>query len=141
MRVVIDTNVIASAIFFGGKPRQLLEHLMKRNLEAFATNEIIVEYQETCDELCSRYPNKPLQLPLNQIIAACKIIESKSVIRICRDADDDKFIECAVDACCFYIVSGDKDLLSIRQFQDVKIITVSEFLGCLQSEIGGSGHG
>ena len=92
MRVVIDTNVIASAIFFGGKPRQLLEHLMKRNLEAFATNEIIVEYQETCDELCSRYPNKPLQLPLNQIIAACKIIESKSVIRICRDADDDKFI-------------------------------------------------
>jgi len=134
MRVVIDTNVVASAIFFGGRPRQLLEHLMKRDLEAFATNEIIMEYQETCDELCSRYPNKPLQLPLKQVIDACKIIEPNSVIRICRDADDDKFIECAVDASCFYIVSGDKDLLSIRQFQNITIMTVAEFLTCLQND-------
>ena len=128
MRIVIDTNVIASAIFFGGRPRQLLELLMKRQLEVYVTKEILIEYQETCDELCSRYPDKPLYLPLNLVIAACKLIEPKTVLTICRDADDNKFIECAVDANCLYIVSGDKDLLSIRQYQKIQILTVADFL-------------
>lgn len=68
MRIVIDTNVVASAIFFGGKPRELLELLMRRQVDAYASPEIISEYQETCDELISRYPVKPVLLPLNQII-------------------------------------------------------------------------
>ena len=58
-----------------------------------------------------------------------------------RDVKDLFLLSMAESVPVDYIVSGDKDLLSIRQFQDVKIITVSEFLGCFQSEIGGSGHG
>lgn len=44
MRIVIDTNVVASAIFFGGKPRELLELLMRRQVDAYASPEIISEY-------------------------------------------------------------------------------------------------
>ena len=128
MRIVIDTNVIASAMFFGGRPRQLIELLIKHKLEAFVTKEIVTEYQETCDELCSRYPNKPVRLPLRLIIAACKMIEAHSVINVCRDPDDNKFIECAVDAKCLYVISGDKDLLCVDCYQDVQIITVADFL-------------
>ena len=132
MRIVIDTNVIASAMFFGGRPRQLVELLIKRKLEAFVTEEIVIEYQETCDELCSRYPGKPVRLPLHLIIAACKMIKAHSVINVCRDPDDNKFIECAVDAKCLYVVSGDKDLLCVDSYQDVRIITVAEFLDLVQ---------
>lgn len=128
MRIVIDTNVIASALFFGGKPRQLLEMLIQRKVEAYVSREIVTEYQETCDELISRYPMKQILLPLNYIIAACRLIEPKSKIYVCRDPEDDKFIECAVDARCIYIVSGDKDLLAVERFNDVQIVTVSEFL-------------
>jgi len=78
VRIVIDTNVVASAIFFGGKPRELLELLMCRQVDAYASPEIISEYQETCDELISRYPVKPVLLPLNQIIAACRLIKTRS---------------------------------------------------------------
>ena len=115
MRIVIDTNVVASAIFFGGKPRELLELLMRRQVDAYASPEIICEYQETCDELVSRYPGKPVLLPLNQIIAACRLIKTRSKITVCRDSEDNKFIECAVDANYIYIVSGDKDLLSMKE--------------------------
>lgn len=54
MRIVIDTNVIASGIFFGGKPKRLLGMVVARRLEVFASEEILLEYRETVEELCSR---------------------------------------------------------------------------------------
>lgn len=128
MRIVIDTNVVVSAMFFGGRPRELLELLVSRKLGAYASAEIITEYQETTAELCAKYPRKDVRLPLAAIIACMEIIEPTSVVDICRDSDDNKFIECAMDAQCMYIVSGDKDLLSIGNYNQVEIVTVSELL-------------
>ena len=126
MKIVIDTNIVASAIFFGGRPRQLLEELLS-NLEAVASPEILIEYQETFDELRSRYPGKPVRIPLAAIVSACSIINPAEHYQICRDPDDDKFIDCAVAGKCVYIVSGDKDLLSLKTFKNIDIVTVSEF--------------
>ena len=131
MRIVIDTNVVVSAMFFGGRPRQLLEMLMKHQVEAYVTQEIITEYQETSDELLSRYPTKPVRLPLNQIISACNLLETHSKIAVCRDPEDDKFIECAVAGKCIYIVSGDKDLLAVEKYHNIQIVTVADFLNSL----------
>ena len=127
MRIVIDTNVVASAMFFGGHPRQLLEFLVERKLEAFASCEIIAEYQRTANELCAKYSEKPVHLPLSMILAVITVIEPTSKVQVCRDPDDDKFIECAMDAHCVYIVSGDKDLRSLQQYNGIQIVTVSEF--------------
>ena len=96
MRIVIDTNVVASGIFFGGKPGKLLEMVFSRELEACVSEEICLEYQETVEELCSRYPSRPPRLPISNILAAMKMIQPHSRIRVCRDPDDDKFIECAL---------------------------------------------
>lgn len=128
MKVVIDTNVVVSAIFFGGRPKKLLELLVTRKLEAYASTEIISEYKETIEELCSQYPRKPGMLPLTIIISSMRILEPTSHIDICRDPDDNKFIECAIDGRCLYIVSGDRDLLSLRKYNDVQIVTVAKFL-------------
>ena len=134
MRITIDTNVIVSAIFFGGRPRQLLEELFSKNIEAVASPEILVKYQETFNELRSRYPGKPVHFPLTQIAAFFKLVIPSHNYDVCRDPDDNKFIDCAVEGKCIYIVSGDKDLLSIEQFKNVEIITVSEFFERYQSE-------
>ncbi len=56
-----------------------------------------------------------------------EVIQPISSVAICRDPDDDKFISCAMDGDCLYIVSGDKDLLTLREYEGVKIVTVSEF--------------
>jgi predicted nucleic acid-binding protein len=53
---------------------------------------------------------------------------SKTNIKICRDPDDDKFIACAIDGKCKYIVSGDNDLLDIKKYKNVEVITVQEFM-------------
>ena len=44
MKIVIDTKVVASAMFFGGRPKELLKLLVSHKLEAYATSEIITEY-------------------------------------------------------------------------------------------------
>ena len=67
-------------------------------------------------------------LPLTIIISSMRILEPTSHIDICRDPDDNKFIECAIDGRCLYIVSGDRDLLSLKKYNDVQIVTVAKFL-------------
>ena len=131
MKIVVDTNVVASAIFFGGKPRELLEMLVSKKLEAYASSEIVDEYRDTVEELQDRYPGKPITIPLTLIVSAMKIIEPSSHVDVCRDPDDNKFIECACDAKCVYIVSGDKDLLSVGKYENIKIVTVADFLSSI----------
>ena len=128
MKIVIDTNVIAVAIFFGGRPKELVEHLVYRRVDAYASTEIISEYRETIEELSERYPNRPNNIPLTDILFAMKMVEPTTHVDICRDPDDNKFIDCAIDGGCIYIVSGDKDLLSLESYGDIEIVTVSEFL-------------
>lgn len=127
MRLVIDTNVVASGIFFGGKPRELLNLLFQRKVEVYASPDIIAEYQETFDYLVNKYPNRLVNTPVSQIALACRIIEPTSDIHVCRDPDDDKFISCAVDGRCIYVVSGDKDLLVLEEYKGIEIITVADF--------------
>ena len=132
MRIVIDTNVVASAIFFGGKPAELLKLvLLRRSISAVATLEILEEYQATIDYLLGKYNGKKLNFTVVTLFSAMEIINSSSTITLCRDPDDDKFISCAIDGKCLYIVSGDKDLLTLKEVQNVQIVNVTNFFRLL----------
>ena len=131
MRIVIDTNVVVSGIFFGGKPAELLNLVASKKLSAFATEEIIDEYQKTVNHLVKKYSKE--EITIIPIISTMEIIPSSNNIHICRDPDDDKFISCAVDGKCYYIVSGDKDLLSLDIYENIKILTVAEFMTILEN--------
>jgi len=126
-RIVIDTNIIASAIFFGGKPKTLIDLLLKQKICSYVTLEIIEEYQKTINYLFDKYNKEPI-VCLDHIISASNIIDSTSKYEICRDHDDDKFINCAIDSKAMYIVSGDNDLLDIKKYKNIEILTVSDFL-------------
>ena len=128
MRIVIDTNVIASAIFFGGKPYQLLHYIMEGWVEVVASKEIVDEYEEIVLRLKQKYPAFSTKIPLQEFLARLEVIQVRSDIHVSRDPDDDKFISCAVDGKCLYIVSGDNDLLSIGRFDDIEILTVGDFM-------------
>ena len=128
MKVVIDTNVIISAMYFGGHPKELLDLLLNHEFDAYASFDIILEYAVSITNFESEYPEKSATFTLPQLADKINVINPTSKIRICRDPDDDKFIECAVDANCIYIISGDKDLLSVREYKDITILTVNKFL-------------
>ncbi|MDO5441908.1 MAG: putative toxin-antitoxin system toxin component, PIN family [Bacillota bacterium] len=127
MKIVVDTNVVISGVFFGGAPAEVLKAIVASDVTACATAEIIEEYLEIVDEMITRKQgsiNKNMLMPL---INSLEIIEPRSSIKISRDPDDDKFIECAKDSKALYIVSGDKDLLVLKEYEDIQIITAKEF--------------
>jgi len=132
MRIVIDTNVIASAVFFGGRPYQLLRYIMENYVEVVASKEIVDEYEEIILRLQQKYPAITTKIPFHDILAKLEIIRVSSDIHVSRDPDDDKFISCAVDGKCLYIVSGDSDLLSIGKYEGIEILTVADFLDRLK---------
>ena len=128
MRIVIDTNVIASAVFFGGKPYQLLRYIMEGSVDVVASKEIVDEYEEIILRLQQKYPAITTKIPLQDLLTKFEIIRVSSDIHVSRDPDDDKFISCAIDGKCLYIVSGDEDLLTIGNYDGIEIVTVAGFL-------------
>ena len=134
MRIVVDTNVLASAVIFGGKPAELMHLVQMQFISAVATEEILVEYRETIDYLLKKYASRKVSRPIDPFLSVIEIIPSRSHVNVCRDPDDDKFISCAIDGQCYYIVSGDKDLLTLKEHQQIKIVTVSEFLEILRNQ-------
>ena len=129
MRVVVDTNVLISGVFFGGFPRKILRASVEGRIRACASLEILNEYQEIIREMVQRRQGNIDVSILNPLIQSMEIVEPTSKIEICRDPDDDKFINCARDAQAMYIVSGDKDLLVIQEFENISIVTAKEFCG------------
>ena len=127
MRIVVDTNVIVSGVFFGGAPQRVLNAIVSDQVTACATTEIVDEYLEIVDEMIVRKQGTINRSILSPLIHALEMIEPRTHVALSRDPDDDKFLGCAKDARALYIVSGDKDLLVLEQFEGIEIITAREF--------------
>lgn len=127
MKIVIDTNVVMSGVFFGGAPRKVLESITTDKFDAYATSEIMEEYSETIKELSEKYGGRLDKKGLSRFTLKLHVIEPETKVQICRDPDDDKFLSCAIDSKSLYIVSGDKDLLVLEKYEGVEIITARDF--------------
>ena len=127
MRIVIDTNVLISGVFFFFFSRKILSAVVGQKITACATAEIINEYEDIVQEMINRKQGHINRAILSPLIKAMEIIEPVTHVEICRDPDDNKFLACAKDSHALYIVSGDKDLLVIEQFGNVQIVTAKDF--------------
>jgi len=130
IRVVIDTNVLVSAILFGGTPGELIPLWESGRIKPLASKEIIDEYIKVLT-----YPKFGLSeaeinyILYNEILTYFDIIQVKDrpvIIKV--DPSDDKFIHCAKTGTAGVIISGDQHLLSLKTYQKIKILTPVEFL-------------
>lgn len=81
MRIVLDTNVLISGVFFGGFPRKILSSIVTRKITACATSEIINEYEEIVQEMVDRkqgHINRTILVPL---IKAMEIIDHPLILK------------------------------------------------------------
>ena len=127
MRVVVDTNVLISGTFFGGKPGMIVDAIADERIRANASYAILEEYNETITEVARKGYGNFNTSRFSSFVGKLTLVEPVTDVHVCRDPDDDKFISCAVDAKALFIVSGDKDLLDIARYEGVEIITAAEF--------------
>lgn len=128
MKIVIDTNILISGVFFGGAPGLLIEEIIKPAFEVYASQEIVEEYQDTVTEVIKKKQGHLREDALSYFISKLDIIEASTEVSVCRDPDDNKFISCAIDAEALYIVSGDKDLLDLKEYEGIQMITAADFV-------------
>ncbi|HCU24191.1 MAG TPA: putative toxin-antitoxin system toxin component, PIN family, partial [Deltaproteobacteria bacterium] len=105
MRVVLDTNVILSGIFWNGPPFEILELWKKGRICLLVSREIIEEYQRAGQELAQKKPNINLTQILNLIVSSSEVYFPEPLFApVCRDSKDDKFIACALTGNADFIV-------------------------------------
>lgn len=128
MKVVLDTNVVMSAIFFGGDPKRIVREAIAKRLELVATRAVLSEYREVAERLHKYYPAVSYRRQLAMIESVLTIVRPKTLKGVlCRDPDDEAIIACALGAKAKIICSGDDDLLSINGIMGLEILKPRDF--------------
>ncbi len=129
-RIVFDTNVIVSALMFPrSAPRQAF-NLAYSTSKILASTATILELEEVLRrKKFEKYFSMEERVKfVARFFVDAEIIEIIEKITACRDRKDDKFLELAVNGKANYIITGDQDLLVLNPFQDIEIISVSDYL-------------
>ena len=129
MRIVLDTNVFVSGVFFGGQPVKILAAWRNGEIQLILSPEILEEYVAVLQRLEKYLPAVEAKPVIELILAGSKIISAPPLEKpVSSDPDDDKFIACALASKAKVIVSGDKHLLAANGFQGLDIVKPSEFV-------------
>ena len=86
----------------------------------------MAEYCRIIDKVASKRPDIAARWK-SQIAKVMTIIEKNVTVNVCRDPKDNMFLECAIAANAYYLVSGDSDLLVLEKIKEIPIITVNQF--------------
>ncbi|MBD3340063.1 MAG: putative toxin-antitoxin system toxin component, PIN family [Candidatus Lokiarchaeota archaeon] len=135
IKVVVDTNVFISS-FWGGKPKEIIDLWINGEITICISEPILAEYLRVMIE--KLHLNKDKIDRLVNLFGEKRNIEevtpAKKFDVIKEDIDDNMFIDCAVEANAFYIISGDHHLLDLKKFQGIDIISPAAFLSTIERE-------
>ena len=133
MKVVLDTNVLISGIYFGGIPGKILEAWGARHFQLLVSTEILQEYLNVAERLSDRYAGVEYESVLGLIIQNAELVQPSDLPEpVNTDPDDDKFLACALAGDSTTIVSGDSDLLNVSGYCGIKVLRPKAFVSeCL----------
>ncbi|MBI2361724.1 MAG: putative toxin-antitoxin system toxin component, PIN family [Deltaproteobacteria bacterium] len=130
MRVVLDTNVLVSALLFMGTASEIVPLWQKGAITVLLSRDILEEYLRVLSypkfQLSEAEIKALMEEELLPFVTAVKPKRRLSVVK--RDPSDNKFLECALAGRARVIISGDEDLLSIGHYRRVHIQTPAQFL-------------
>lgn len=127
-KVVLDTNILISAFGWEGNCRDLFRKIINNELILILSKKQINEIKRVLNYPKFSFTNSQKEKFIRILYENSRIIESNSIFNIIDDKDDNMFLEIAFDSKAEYIISGDKDLLNLKVFKNIKIISVKDFL-------------
>jgi len=129
-RIVIDTNVVISALIFGSSSSMKAFTLAKLRGTILISNDVLSELINVLSRSkFDRYITSEIREDfLASLILEAEIVRITEKITACRDPKDNKFLELAISGYANYLLTGDQDLLVLHPFRTLQIITVSNFL-------------
>ena len=135
MNVVLDTNVVVSAIFWPGESRDCLVAWARRRFDLAVTAPVFAEYCEVAQRLRTKRPQVNPEPWLKWIEGKAKVYEPVPLGKQrSRDAEDDPLLSCALASGAKIIASKDQDLLVLGKPFGVEILTPRQLLSRLQQD-------
>lgn len=132
LRAVIDTNVIVSGVLFGGKPRQVIQAALEGAAEICISEELLEELSNVLRRPKFALDSRLIHSILSELTGLARWVEpGKKHQIITDDPADDRLVDCAVAGKAQYVVTGDKHLLRLGQFNDIGMVTPEEFVRIL----------
>lgn len=129
MKVVLDTNVLISGIFFSGPPARILAAWADSGFEIVASVEVLAEYRRVAERLHKKYSSIDINNILDLVTRETRIVEPVPVpVSACDDPDDLKFLACALAGGAALVVTGDRALLRASGFRGLQVVTPREFV-------------
>ena len=129
LRVVADTNVLVSAIIAKGNEYLLLKEAKLGHIRLVLSLQIIKELKGVLSRPKFGFSNEQVESVAKHIISLSEIIVATSRVDVVKeDPSDNKIIEAAIDGEADYIVSGDKELLRLQKFKNIKIVSSATLL-------------
>lgn len=128
-RIVLDTNVLISALGWGGSPEACLKLVLEDKVDNFYSSEIHDELSRVMDYPKFEFGEEEKDSFLEIILSKSILVEPSEDIEIVKDdPSDNKFLECALEAEADFIVSGDPHLLELGRFKGIEILSPNTFL-------------
>lgn len=139
IRVVIDTNIIISALFWGGLPRAVIDAVLDRKCASLVTEAITAELARVLayPKFAEKIAKQELEIQrliADYLIFAVPVIPAAVPPGIVRDPKDRAILGCAVGGKADFVVSGDKDLLVLHEYENIPIMSAETFLHSLSAE-------
>jgi putative PIN family toxin of toxin-antitoxin system len=139
VKILLDTNVLISGIFFTGPPYEILRAWRDGRLVLVVSLEILEEYKRVVDELASRYSGIDISNFFDILVANSLFVEAPPLPKpVCTDPYDDKFLACGVAGSAEYLVSGDKHLLILDRYAHLRIVSPKQFVDEILGQDAGS---
>jgi putative PIN family toxin of toxin-antitoxin system len=131
MRLVLDTNVVASGLLWDGRPAQLIDAAQTGDVELFTSRVLLAELTRILRRAkfaraiaASSTSVEDLILGFAELVTL--VIPAPIPPTVLEDPDDDHVLACATASNSELIVSGDRDLLTLKTFRNIPIVTPAE---------------
>lgn len=129
IRIILDTNVLMSGIFWSGKPSRILFAWHEKKIKFVISPEILDEYMRVGDILSKKYTGIDVLPIIDLIVIESELYQPGKLEQpVSKDPDDDKFIALCIEADCQIIVSGDSDLLDISGYRGIEVLKPADFI-------------
>jgi len=134
LTVVFDTNILFSATGWRGKPFECLELARTGKVQAVTCAELMDELGEKL-ELKFGFSAEQSADTIARYLSFARLVKIPGTLKaVARDPDDNPVIECALEGQATYVISGDKDLLDLKTYQNIEIVRASKFLNILAKQ-------
>ena len=132
IRAVLDVNVLISALFWRGAPFEVVDALFEGRYVGASSLSILRELTEKL-QTKFKVPQEDVDQLIMLLLLRCVIVDPPHTVKAIADEADNRILECALASHCKYVVTGDRHILQLKEYETVRIVTPREFLGIISS--------